>query len=63
MWKLQTESLELKCADKHIVFSPDLTEIYVKNLRCGDNIMTNSGIESVISCEYLGYKQICLILK
>lgn len=48
-WILKTKSHELICADEHIVFLSDLTEIYVKDLVPGDMIITKSGPQSVIS--------------
>ena len=48
-WIIKTESYELVCADEHIVFLADLTEIYVKNLKIGDAIITQSGNEKIIS--------------
>lgn len=48
-WILKTESHELICADEHIVFLFDFTEIYVKDLVPGDMIITQSGHQSVIS--------------
>jgi hypothetical protein len=50
-WILKTESHELSCADEHIVFLADLTEIHVKDLVPGDLIMTQSGPQSVVSIQ------------
>ena len=50
-WVLKTESYELICADEHIVFLSDFSEIYVKDLRPGNIIMTQSGPQNVISVE------------
>lgn len=49
VWQLKTESHLLKCADKHIVFREDFTEVYVKDLKFGDIIWTDTGKECVIS--------------
>ena len=44
VWFLETENgLRLECADIHILFDPHLNEVWVKDLREGDLIMTESG--------------------
>lgn len=44
VWWLRTENgLSLDCADTHILFTPDLREVMVKDLAVGDLIMTESG--------------------
>ena len=48
---LKTEHFTLECADNHIVFLDDYTEVFVKDLCVGDNIVTSVGIETVISIE------------
>lgn len=49
---LQTENgLTLQCADTHIVFNQDFEEIFVKDLKPGDKIITKQGIEAVLSVE------------
>lgn len=47
---LKTNNYELSCADNHIVFDKDYNEVFVKDLKIGDLIWTESGLESV---EYL----------
>lgn len=42
----------LNCADEHIVFDKDFNEIYVKDLRIGDNIQTDKGLSKVVKIEY-----------
>jgi len=51
VWSVQTQSgLTLRCADDHIVFDHNLTEIYVKNLIPNVSVIqTNSGPELVTS--------------
>lgn len=39
--------LELKCADNHIVFDKDYNEIFVKELKTGDYILTSNGVDCV----------------
>lgn len=49
-WVLVLENgLELICADDHIVFDDRLHEVFVKNLRVGDKIMTVNGAVKVAS--------------
>jgi len=48
IWKIKTETHELKCADTHIVFDQYFNEMFVEDLVVGDKIMTNSGLETVI---------------
>jgi hypothetical protein len=48
-WILRTESLELECADTHIVFREDMTEVFVKDLIVGDKIVCKHGTETVVS--------------
>lgn len=48
VWYLRTTSFELHCADDHIVFLEDGTEIFVKDLRIGQKIKTVNGSEAVL---------------
>jgi hypothetical protein len=47
-WILKTENFELICADDHIVFDEFYNEIYVKNLKINDMIITKNGLEKII---------------
>ena len=47
VWKIQTPSFFLECADEHKVFDETYQEVYVKNLRVGDRIITERGIEPI----------------
>lgn len=49
IWEIHTESFELKCADKHLVFNEDMFPTYVDELKIGDKIWTENGLEEVIS--------------
>lgn len=51
IWVLKTTDFILKCADKHIVFNNKYKEVFVKDLNVGDLILTNNGIQPVISIE------------
>ena len=53
-WILKTENCELVCADTHIVFDSSYQEVYVKDLTAGDSIITENGIEWVMSCVNTG---------
>ena len=53
VWVVETENFELQCADEHIVIGENREEIYVKDLKIGDKIITENGAESVIRVERL----------
>ena len=58
VYELKTSSgLTLKCADNHIVFLEDMSEIFVKNLEIGDKILIENGTDIIISVQNLGYKE------
>lgn len=46
-WILKTKDCVLECADTHIVFDEELNEVFVKDLRDGDNIMTSNGAQKI----------------
>jgi len=51
----KTENKMLECADNHIVFLDGYENIYVKDLKIGDNIITKDGIEEIIDIKKTGY--------
>lgn len=53
VWVVETENFELQCADEHIVIGENKEEIYVKDLKIGDKIITENGAENVIRIEKL----------
>lgn len=53
---LKTESYELYCADKHIVFDQNNSRVFVEDLRVGSKIITEKGIEEVIEVCQTGQK-------
>lgn len=57
VWKLNTESFELKCADNHIVMDEYFSQIFVKDLKIGKKIFTKNGLEKVISVECLNFEE------
>jgi len=44
---LKTDNYILSCADNHIIFDKGYNEVFVKNLKIGDLIWTESGLEEV----------------
>lgn len=48
-WILKTSNYNLICADTHIVFRENHEEVFVQDLVAGDRIITESGIETVVS--------------
>lgn len=46
-WYLKTQNHYLYCADEHIIFRNDMSEVFVKDLSIGDEIMTRDGVEKV----------------
>lgn len=50
-WIIKTKTHDLICADEHIVFLSDYTEVYIKDIKAGDLLITQSGNEEVLSVE------------
>lgn len=49
---------EIECADKHILFRPDLEEVFADELVCGNEILTSDGISAIKSITSTGvYEQ------
>ena len=63
IYELKTSNYTLKCADNHIVFKSDLSEVFVKDLKVGDKIKTINGDENVVSIIQTNKLIICMILK
>lgn len=64
VFELKTKSgLNMKCADNHIVFMEDFSEIFVCNLKKGDKIIiigkddANYDVDEIVSVESLGYSE------
>ena len=57
VWKIVTESFELECADKHLVFDENMFPIYVDELYNGQKIQTEKGLEEIISIEKYDYEE------
>ena len=47
IWYIRTKDFELKCADEHIVIDENYNNVYVKDLKLGDNIRTIKGIQEI----------------
>lgn len=57
VYNLVLDDKELKCADFHIVFLENDSEIFVKDLKVGDKIQTIDGVQSVLRVEKFDYKK------
>jgi hypothetical protein len=49
VYQLVTTNCSVECADNHIVFLENNSEVFVKDLRCGDLIKGQYGLEEVIT--------------
>lgn len=47
VWQVCTKSFQLMCADDHILFNEHMEEVLTKDLKVGDFIQTEAGIEKV----------------
>jgi len=54
-YNLKTKDFSLDCADNHIVFLEDFSQIFVKELKSGDKIWTEVGLQEVKSLRKLGF--------
>ena len=57
VYKLETDSFLLECADNHIVFTETMEEVYTKDLSVGDLIQTKNGIEQDKSVKATGISE------
>jgi len=55
--RIETKCCFLECADNHIVFKDDYSEIFVKDVKVGDFILTARGPEEVISVSVTSKKE------
>ena len=51
VWTIKTKNYALKCADLHKVIKSDFSEVFCDELKIGDNILTESGIEEITYIE------------
>ncbi len=49
IYNIKTESFSLDCADDHILFTPNMEEVFTKDLCVGDYVMTECGEEQILS--------------
>ena len=48
IWELETErGKKLECADNHIIFDSEFNEIFIKNIKEGQYIQTEDGLERI----------------
>ena len=57
VWEVETTQHTLRCADNHIVFDTGFNEVFVKDIKIGYVIMTESGPEKVISVKETNLKE------
>lgn len=55
-YELKTESFEILCADNHIVFDEQMCEVFIKDLKVGDKIQTERGLEGVVNLSKTKFK-------
>ena len=55
-WVVKTSNFHLESADNHIVFGSNFKEIFVKELKVGDILQTQTGEEKVISVQKIKFK-------
>jgi hypothetical protein len=48
---IQTDNFSIKCADEHIIIDSNYKQIFARNLKIGDKILTKNGIEEIIKIE------------
>lgn len=51
VWELETEHHKLTCADNHVVFDTGYNEKFVRDVKPGHVIITDTGWEKVIGCK------------
>lgn len=54
VYRLELEDHVLDCADDHIVFDSDYSEVFVKDLSPGDHIVTHAGLKPVVQITRTG---------
>lgn len=55
VWEISTGKRSLLCADDHILFNEKVEEVFAKDLKVGNFVMTESGIEEITVARDLGY--------
>ena len=59
IYNIKTQDFHLECADNHIVFRDDLSEVFVKDLCVDDYIMTERGPQRVTHISVLN-REVCM---
>jgi hypothetical protein len=55
-YKVKTKDFELLCADNHILFDKNFKEVFTKDLKVGDLIQTENGLQEVLSLTLENFK-------
>jgi hypothetical protein len=55
VYRIDLDNYHLECADNHIVFDKYFNEVFVKDLKKGDYIITETGIQKINSISKKGY--------
>lgn len=55
VYRIDLDNYHLECADNHIVFDKYFNEVFVKDLKKGDYIITETGIQKINSIGKKGY--------
>lgn len=56
VWEIRTPTKTLTGADRHRVIRENREPVWMEDLRVGDRILTQDGVEEVISCRDLGIR-------
>lgn len=57
VWRLETNTKFIECADRHILFDENMEEVFACNLNVGDYVQTRTGIEIIKESYYTGRKE------
>jgi len=57
IWTIKTKNHTLQCADLHKVFINDLQEVFCDELKIGDKIFTEDGLEEVVEIKQFIFSQ------
>jgi hypothetical protein len=48
VWEIRTATKTLRCADNHILFYERFREVFCKDIRVGERVLTKDGLEEVV---------------
>ena len=57
VYEIKTKNHYLLCAGKHIVYKENMKEAFAKDLKAGDMVATDLGLEEVLSAEALPFSE------